>query len=333
MNVAHERHHTLRERLRDEKLLTPSIAEQLEHRWRTNSVFVQAVFFVLTSIALGSFYGLCHVFKVPGEGIVTGVVALAIAEYLIRARRWFGTGVEAALWLGGLIALITELPSSGAPEAILVFGAACAVAGARVRNPLFGAAAASLVAYYFEERFDLGVAAALVMTVAALFALLRTWRRPSTEWLFVAVALLLPLVGWTHADEIWRRGTIALYAIVAMIAFALAVKRPHHAFFLSGLIAAAIAATEIGRVLTFVPLQARLAAGGALLLGAAWLISNALRGRTRGFVLTPERLTPLDDELALGATLTLAPVAPPESTEPKPGGGGSFGGAGATGDI
>lgn len=331
MNVEHERHHALRERLRDEKLLNRAIAEQLEQPWRTNGVFVQAVFFVLTCIALGSFYGLCSVFKVPGEGIVTGVVALALAEYLIRERRWFGTGVEAALWLGGLISLITELPSSGAPEAMLVFAGACAVAGARVRNPLFGAAAAALVVYYFEERFDLGVVAALLIGGAALFALLRNWRRPSTEWLFIAVALLLPIIGWTQADEIWRRATIALFAAFAVLAFALALKRPHHAFFLSGMLAAAIAATELARMFSVIPLEARLAAGGAFLLGMAALISRMLRDRTTGFVLTPERLTPLDDEVSLGATLTLAPEPAAEPEPPRPGG--QFGGAGATGDL
>jgi hypothetical protein len=331
MKVEHQRHRALRERLRFEKRLTPQIAAQLQQPWRSNGVVVQVVFFFLTSLALLAFYGLCNLAGSRLEGVITGVIAVALAEYLIRVRGWFGTGVESALWIGGLIALITELPHSGRPEAVLVIGAAFAIAGARVRSPLFGAAAAIAVVQYFEARFDLGVFVALVLTVAALFALLRTWRRPSNEWLFIALAVILPLAGWHEADEVWRRGTIALFAIVAVIALTLAIRRPHHAYFVSGMIAAAIAATELGRMLSVVPLEARLGAGGAFLLATAALLSRMLRGRTRGFVLTPETLTPVDDELQLAATVTVGPDAP--EPEPQPRGGGEFGGAGATGDF
>jgi hypothetical protein len=214
MNVEHERHHVLRERLEREKLLTPAIAARLEQPWRTNGLLVQAIFFVLTCIALGAFYMLTD-----RSGFLTGVLAIAAAEYLIGRLRWSFTGVEAGLWLGGLFALISELPDSNRPEALLVFAAACAVAGARVRNPLFGAAAAGLVVTYLEERADLGVVAALVISALALLALTRTWRRPTTEWLFIATALIVPFVGYDHADREWRDVTIILYA--AFAAFAL----------------------------------------------------------------------------------------------------------------
>jgi hypothetical protein len=56
-----------------------------------------------------------------------------------------------------------------------------------------------------------------------------------------------------------------------------------------------------------------------------------LRGRTNGFVSTPARLTPIDDELQLAATFALKPSS--VEIEPPRDGGGSFGGAGASGDY
>jgi hypothetical protein len=348
MNVTHERNHVLQERLRGEKLLTRDIAAALEHPWRTNGVLLQAVFFVLTLFALGAFHGMITVFvfsalgdgheayATPGRGLFTGIVALVLAEYLIRVRRWFSTGAEAALWIGGLIALITELPRSGTPESILVIGAAFVVAGVRVRNPLFGAAAVICVVHYLEDRFDVGLVAALLVATAALLALLRTWQRPSNEWLWIAIALLLPLAGVVYADREWRTFTIVSYALFAAIALALALARRHHAFFLAAIIGASVAATYLATMFPDVPIEARLALGGALLLAIAFTVSRALRGHTAGFVLTPEKLTPVDDQLQLAATFAAHTATATHSAahapEPQPGGGG-FGGAGASGDY
>jgi hypothetical protein len=326
MNAVHERNHVLRERLRAEKLLTPEIAAQLEQPWRTNGLLVQVVFFVLTSIALGAAYALFN------GGLFPGVVAIVTAEYLINRWRWFFTGVEAALWLGGLFALISELPSSGTPESVLVIAAACAVAGARVRNPLFGAAAAGIVAYYFEDTLDTGVLVALILATLALLALGRTWRRPTTEWLFIAMALVLPLVGAGFVDREWRDVTIILYTAYGALALILGLRLRHHACFLAAMIGFGVAAMELGDKLDAVPFELRLAAGGTLLLALAFTLNRALRDRTSGFVLTPAKLTPMDEELQLAATFALKPETP-EVEAPKKAGGGSFGGAGASGDY
>lgn len=330
MNVEHERNHAVRSLLKDEKLLRPELAAQLEQPWRTNGVIVQAIFFVLTCIGILAFYGFLSLLKIGYAGVITAVVAIALAEWLIRSWRWYRTGVEAALWIGGLLAAISELPRSGTPESILVIAAAFAIAGARVRQPLFGAVAVLCVVYYCEDRFDLGVVAALVLSAAALFALLRTWQRPSNEWLLIAIALALPFAGISHADPEWRTTTIVLYAVYAAVAFALAVKRPHHAFFLAGMIGAAIAASEVAQLIDIEP-EAPLFIAGALLLGIAFAVTRALHDRTRGLVLTPAKLTPFDDELELAATFAMKPETP-VSEAPKTGGG-SFGGAGASGDY
>jgi hypothetical protein len=330
MNVEHERNHAVRSMLEGEKLLRPEIAAQLEQPWRTNGLIVQALLFILTCIGLGAFYGLLSLLRIGYPGVIVAAVAIVLAETLIGKWLWYRTGVEAALWIGGLIAAISELPSSGTPESVLVVGAAFVIAGARLRHPLLGTAAAICVAQYFEARFDLGVVAALVISAAAIFALLCTWRRPSNEWLFIGIALALPFAGIAAADREWRTTTIALYSIYAAIALLLAVTRRHHAFFLAAMIGAAIAAIELAQLIDLEP-EAPLFIAGALLLGIAFAVSRGLREKTHGFVLTPAKLTPFDDELELAATFALKPETPVEAT-PKTGGG-SFGGAGASGDY
>lgn len=329
MNAADERAIVLRERLRDAGLLNADVAARLEVPWRHHRIVAYLVFFVLTALGAGAFYWFCDVLDFQYPGVITAVVAIAIAEALIHGARWFHTGVEAALWLCGLFAAITDLPSSGEPEALLVIAGVCAVAGLRVRNPLFGAVAAAVVAHYFERRFDLGVVAALVIAAAAMFALLRRWRRPTTEWLLIAIVLLLPVTGWVDADEMWRSTTIALYATLAVLAFAMAIARRHHAFFFAAMIATAIASTELGKVLHTIPLEARLAFGGATLLAASFAIHRLLRNRTEGIVVTPRRES---EALAILATLATQPAhdAPAETQKS---GGGEFGGAGASGSY
>jgi hypothetical protein len=333
MNAQHERNLHLRSILKGEHLLTADVAAQLDVPWRTNSLLAQIVFFVLTCIGLGATDGLLHILGIRPEGLFTGVAAIVLAEFLIGSKRWFFTGVEAALWLGGLFALISELPHSGKPEAMLVLAACAAAAGARVRNPLFGAIAAIFVMLYLEERFDLGVVCALAISLLAGLALLRTWRRLSTEALWIALALVMPIAGRFTADPVWRNTTITLYAILGALALALAIAKRHHALFLTAMIAFAIAGRDFAEIVHY-PVEAKLALDGAALLVLSFAISRVLRGRARGFVLTPMSLTPLDDALESGATLAYQPTtAAPEPAPAPVSGGGGFGGAGASGDY
>jgi hypothetical protein len=293
--------------------------------WRTHGLLLRCTLFILTCVGVLAFNVLLDRLYVPRQGIVAGVLCIALAEWLIRAR-WFWTGVEEALWLGGIFSMISELPSSGAPEASLVLASGAAVAGARVRNPLFGAAAAILVAHYFEERFDLGVVAALAIALLAVIALLRTWQRPSNEYLFILIAIALPIFGRSASDEIWRNVTIILYVAFGGLTLFLAIRRRHHALFLAGGVAVAIAAFDSHEFVA-APAEAKLAFAGALLLVGSWLVSRALHGRTRGIVATPAKLTPFDDELEIAATVSI----PRPEGESAPERGGEFGGAGATG--
>jgi hypothetical protein len=293
--------------------------------WKTKKPLARAVFFVLTCIGMLAFYFFA-------KDLVTAVAAIALAEVLIR-KRWFFTGVEEALWIGGVFSALTLLPRSGTPESFLVMAAGAALAAARVRNPLFAALVGIFVTVWAEERFDGGTVVAILIAASAGLFLLRTWRRPSTEWMGIAVLLLLPVAGRFAADAQWQRTTIGLYAAFGAGMLALALLRRHHALLLAAILGLAIATTDVLRLVRL-PVEAKLAAAGAALLLAAFALTRVLRGRTTGFAVTPEALTSFDDELESAATLVAAPEVTRVEVEPAPTqGGGSFGGAGASGDY
>lgn len=333
-SIDEERAHYLRYRAkawREDGLLTAeeekAWAPQLETPWRSNGFWASIVFFILTTIGVMALFGFFWIFKAKP---LAGFIAVGLGEVLIR-KRWFGTGVESALWLGGLFALIASLPSQGKIEALLVFAAAAAIAGLRVRNPLFGALAAGLVVQYAESKRDLGLLVALIFAAIAILALFRTWRRPSNEWLFIALAVTMPILAYIEADARWRQVTIGLFALFGVFALICGIARRHHAMLVAALIGIAVAITEASRLVEML-LEVKLLLAGGMLLLIAFTLSRALRDRQLGWVITPTRLTNADEALAIAATLAHAPGqredAPPAGRAQGEGG---FGGAGATG--
>jgi len=303
--------------------------------WRSHGIVLSIVFFGLTAVAILALYALANLWHLP-EGVVTAVVAIAVAEWLIHRRRFFGTGIESALWLGALFSIIFALPSSGKPEALLVFVAACAIAGFRVRSAVFGCAAVVLVLSYIAVKSDsawpataFGIAAAL----AAGAALLREWQRPSTERLLGMVMIVMPVAA-EFAWAISGRGTLPLpFAVLAALLLALGIRARDRVTLATGALTAGIAAFEARELFDF-PLEWKLMAGGALLVVAAVAITRALRGRTAGFVVEPSAVTPYDEALQILGTLPSAlpaPAAAPSGPDVQSGDGSSFGGAGAGG--
>ena len=297
--------------------------------WHSYGLLGQIVFFLLTVAGIAAFHLLTK------AELLTAVLCIVGAEFLIRGRRWFGTGVEAALWIGGCFSAISALPNTGAPEASLLLAAGAALSGWRVRNPLFGALAAFFVTYYLETKADLGTLGAMLLAFGALAALHRVWRRPSTEWLFIVLLLTMPFAAWSHADPQWSSLTIAMSAALAVASFVSAIRRRDHAMF-GGAAAAAIVAG--GELLSRLELSEELVCllSGAFLMLASVATARALRGRTQGFVTTPAALTPFDDDLEHVATFASQPSTSNSAGNPpasRAEGGGGFGGAGATGDY
>ncbi len=96
-------------------------------------------------------------------------------------------------------------------------------------------AGAYLVTLAVERWFDLGVVAALLLSLAALWRTgnpacpCRTGtpacpdRRDRLSSTFLAAAM--PLLGLTHADPRWPRTTIALYAAYVIMALVILLRR------------------------------------------------------------------------------------------------------------
>ena len=129
-SVAEERQELLRARAgvwKRDGLITDAqrrgIHEACPPRWKHSGLILGALFFVLTLIGVVALFWFCDLVGVP-KGFTTMVLAIAAAELLIYGLHFFGTGIESALWIGGLFAFIFGLPSEGKPEALLVFALA-----------------------------------------------------------------------------------------------------------------------------------------------------------------------------------------------------------------
>lgn len=304
------------------KNVWPSPEEERSGAWKRKSLLVEIVFFFLTTIAIGA----ASLFP----ALFVLVVCLGTAEWLIQGKHFWRTGIESALWIGGLYAFIFRLPHSGQPEAFLVLAAAAGLAGFRLRNALFGTLAMVLVLVYFEERHWPALTFALAVSVIALFAQTRAWKRPSTERLFQMLLLVMPVAGYIAmtvgtVTEGWML-FVPMAVVCTFVGFRWRLRVPF--------VAAAIAITiaVIDAKLPW-PLEAQLIIGGAIALGLAAAFTRALRGRTTGFVLDIPAPSDLEALLVAGGQAIL-PVPHAAGTAPQvTPQGGEFGGAGASGDF
>jgi len=343
-------------------ILWPSIADERElavrHRfanvravtsgtktpWQRSSTWIALLFFFLTLFAIAATFGLFALLGAP-KGWITAALCLGVAELLIQQRRMFGTGIESALWIGGLFAFLFGLPSTGAPEALLACAAAAGVAGLRMRNPYFGTFAALLVVIYLAvashgHSFWSGgaVLLALTLTMGAACGLLRTWSRPSTDSLMVTIVVVMPVAAYVCGKLLAERMAFdprvaIVFSALAVLLLSLGLLRRSHALVIAGLFTVVCVAVEVHE-LFFRTGEARLMAGGLLLLALTAVVTRALRGRTRGLVVTPRAMTPLEQAIQLGGSVAIAHPEPggSQSTDLKPGGG-DFGGAGASGSF
>ncbi|HEY6843272.1 MAG TPA: hypothetical protein VI391_03830 [Thermoanaerobaculia bacterium] len=307
----------------------PTPEEERAGAWKRFSLLLQCVFFFLT-LAVGAF---ALLFEFKGNWFVM-LVCLGVAELLILKNHFWRTGVEAALWLGGLYAFIFSLPSTGKPEALLVLAAAAALAGWRVRYALFGTLAMVLVVGYFAWRglphdaiaFGCGVA------VIAAFACTRAWKRPSTELLWQMLLIVMPVAGYAASDPSFYAHETATFLALAVVFALIGIRYRVRVPLVASGIAIAIAALDAYKQIPLATETQLMIAGVALLIVAA-AIARALRRRTHGFVLDaapPGELESIVTGLA-PAIVTAAP-APATSAQPV-GGGGEFGGAGSSGNF
>jgi hypothetical protein len=317
---------------------------KVEAPWRHYGLLLRMVFFVFGLIAVLALFGFLSLLSLP-KGFLTAALAIAAAEWLIRQHRFFGTGVEAALWLGGTFSFIFGLPSSGKVEAILVFAAATALCGWRLRSAIFGVLATVLVLAYVAAKWDhqwlLAMSLASLIAIASAFALRRLWKRPSTERLFLGLALVMPVAGYlaTIAQRLFKTYSASVpvavvLGITALVLFAAGIAWRARVLLVSGTISVALVAVELRDFFDYT-IESKLIAAGILIIAIAATIGRALRGSTRGFVVTPVRVNAYDEAMQIGGIISIAPHAAPaahsgpdlaDSASPTDK---SFGGAGA----
>jgi len=301
--------------------------------WRTNGFFLTIAFFFLTVLGAGVFAALFQ------GSIVVAVLCLIAAEVLIQKFRFFGTGIESALWAVALAIVIFKLPHSGTKEGILVVALAAAIVGLRMRNAFFGAVAAIVVIAYTAAKWNEpwpAIIASLSIAVLCVLALLIEWQRPSNEALFGFIAVVMPLSGYVAAvvtDEMKTQLMIAaVYAIFGVAVLALGIARRDRLTLITAASAIAIAFVEARNLLQASD-EVKLIASGALLVVIGAAISRALRDKTRGFVVTPSQISGLDDAMQLAGTISAAHANPTQVEPHRESGGGNFGGAGASGNY
>ena len=309
-----------------------AIVAQMATGWRSYGLLVRAVFFFFATTALSMFYGFWMILDAGKfAGLVTAIVGIAAAEFLIR-QRWFWTGVEEALWLGGVLALIVLLPPGGSAGLLLVLALIFAAAGVRLRNPLFVVVAAIFTLAWFETRFDLGTLFGIVVATAAMVLLTREWERPSTQWMLDGLVVVMPVAAILAIDGKWIVFARVLFGAFGVAALLLALKRPHHPYFLAATAGLALPIAHAIDALPLVP-EGQLAVAGALLLVIAFVVTRVLRDRTTGLTLAPADFTAFDDELKIAGSMVAAAESRPAAEPPPVSGGGGFGGAGASGEY
>lgn len=318
----------------------PTPEEERARSWRHLSLIVQIVFFFLTLFAMSALYGFCSVLHLPAGWVIL-VSSIAVAELLIRRSHFWRTGVESALWLGGLYGFIFSLPHSGRPEAVLVLAAAAAVAGWRVRNALFGALAAVMFVIYFVAIHSHWTALFLAIAIAliALGGQTLEWKRPSTESLWQIIAIVMPVAGYlasvSRPDNrfVTDGRVVAIFFGVAVVFAIVGMRRRLRVPFIVATIAIAIAIVEAHDDVT-VSVEVELVMMGAVAMAIAGAIMRSLRDKKTGFVLGVPKQSDLRDALSVAPTLLSVhgSTGGPTSSQ-HTGGGGEFGGAGASGNY
>ena len=285
--------------------------------WKHNGLLLRIVFTVLAAIAVAAAFGFFALLSLP-KGILTAMLAIGAAEWLITEHRFFRTGLESSLWLCGTFAFIFGLPSQGKVEALLVFAAASALSGWRMRNEFFGALAAILVVVYIAAKWEhtpiLAMSIAALIAIASAFALHRVWQRPSNERLFAGLVVTMPLTGYlstialrmfqtTFVMNIQVAAILGITAIVMLIA---GIAWRDRILLISATLSVACASIEL-RQLFHYPAERKLIAAGITVIAIAVTLERALRRKTRGLVVTVVATNPYDEAMQIGGILTIAP--------------------------
>jgi uncharacterized membrane protein YgcG len=340
-----ERWLTLARRLRR----SPRVAPFSGHTggWRTASLLSRCTFFVLGLIAAGMIAIITERLGPQGSLVTAGLVSIAVAEWLIVARRHFWSGIEEALEVAGLTMLAFECWNRGGwSESVGVglVGAALASAGLRLLNPLFTTLSALALVLALDAP---PIGAGLVcygIGLAALFGSGYSFRRPSNDLTLDWLIVVMPVAGYVWsatrsvATDYLHAGASAWLVpicplIFAAIALATSLWRRAHAPLVASMLCVACTAYELRR-LTGLSLETRLVVWGCAMLLVSIVLERYLRQARSG--ITSRQMRDEGDSagiLGIAGSAVLTPHSPSKAAPSFEGAGGRFGGGGATGQY
>jgi hypothetical protein len=330
--------------------------------WRSVGLLTRTAFFFLGVVAAAMTFGIVEIMRMPASAVVAGLLLIVVAEWLIATRRLSNVGIEAALELSGLLLVMLWMfdifHSGNDTSAALAVTIAFAIAGWRLRNPLFtllAAIAASItVAIAIDKNSFLfttsnGYWASLYCYAVALVALIlgaRQLRRPAHDHMLDWLVVVMPLAGylWSAYSGLFSAGINYLYQpsiaelfvvltplLFAALSLTLGLRRRTHAPLLACMVCIACVAYEL-RGISGLSLEQRLILWGCVTLIGAVILDRYLRTPRRGITSQP-----LSAEASAWELLQLAGAAVTTPAQPSPqqpgyeGGGGKFGGGGAGG--
>jgi hypothetical protein len=302
--------------------------------WRVYKLPLRIGLFALTWFAASSVAGLFFLALEEMGAIVIGVTAIALAEWLIRGKRFFRTGVEEGLWIIGVFMILFQLSLFGLddPEPVIAIAAvAILLAGVRLLNvpiALLGVAVAVIWLGVATEAI-LPAAIALGVTGAVAAALhLRPIERPFWSGLTGWTAALAPPLVWAILLFDHKSAAVIWVAIATVAWLAAGIAFRSRALLAGGWLSLFALGYDLSERTRLLP-EAKLVIGGGLLFLAAVALEKWLRTPRRGFTSIPLDDESLEGALQLAGVAAIAPGPLPEGRE----GGGRFGGAGASGEY
>jgi hypothetical protein len=332
--------------------------------WRRARLPTRCALFLAGQVAASLVNEVLALLHVPFALSGAGVAEIVLAEWLIRQRRLYASGIEESLELSGLLFIGYDLvlKGGGIPDASMawVVAAAFAIAGARLLNALFTTVAAigCIVAVVYDSGLhspwlvlhDGRIASLLcyLFAVAALAAGARTCSRPSHDRMLDLLVVVMPVAGYLWSvgmpidlvptDYRHNYSLYALYAPLAPLLFGglalyTGIRRRTHAPVVAAMLCAACVAYEL-RGLSGWSYQVRFMIWGAVLLVAAIILERWLRHPRHGITsLNVSAGNETEDLLQLAGPAVITPHAQAAPAASFKGGGGGFSGGGASGQY
>jgi MFS family permease len=343
-------------------------AKYPDDRVRVKPAF-RVLLFVFTAFALLASAGLLGVFDVEGSVIclLLGVGAAALTEIQIGPYRRAQGGTEAAtsfLAICFLVAFVLLLfEDSGSIRdffrlttflAALLFALACWRWGFALYGGLATALAFAFLALFPNARLSWMLAALVVVPLSFLGSrssrLAPSHRRACVQALVLATLAFYAAVHLTSYDEglleelerpslsFWREFSVVATAVVPILLLVLGIHGRYKPFLHLGLLLSAASLVTLRYYVHVAPLWVVLLASGGALIGVTLALRHYLRrapsGERHGFTAEPLYGRAGTELLEMGAAMTtLAPEAVPPREPAFKGGGGEFGGGGASGSY